>query len=140
MAAKEKPTKSEKASALDLLEEASETEEDMYRAHWNKEGAQSARVFFQELMKKPSEKNVGQLKEMVGQVPDQILKSVGLADLPQKLASFTRMPRKENLKGIMEPLIKVADAAIKCFEETSGAAAAPTPTLEDLFDDSQPPA
>ena len=98
------------------------------------------RAFCQELLKKPQEKNVGQLKEMVGKVPDQILKSVGLADLPQKLASFTRMPRKENLKGIMEPLIRVADAAIKCFEETSGAAAAPTPTLEDLFDDSQPPA
>ena len=139
-AAKEKATKSEKASVLDFLEEASETEEDKYRAHWDKEGAQSVRVFCQELLKKPQEKNVGQLKEMVGKVPDQILESVGLADLPQKLASFTRMPRKENFKGIVEPLIKVADAAIKCFEETSGAAAAPTPTLEDLFDDSQPPA
>ena len=51
--------------------------------------------------------------------------------------------RKQNLQSVMETLATAADAAAKCFEEAS-LAAAPTPTLEDLFsdapDDNQPAA
>ena len=120
-----------KASALvDALEEASDNEEDFFRAHWDSDGVQALAVFVKEW--KTENKNLKEVKEAVEKVPAQVLKRIGLEDLPKRLAGFTRMPRKAGLNSVVDKLVAAAESGAKCFETPAAPA---TPTLESLFDD-----
>ena len=54
-----------------------------------------------------------EFKEMLNKCPPAILEECGLQDLPAKLAGFTRMPRKANMRSILEALAKATEAAEK---------------------------